>query len=604
MVGHDPWDEMDKYSRRIDYVMLEVIIVAMLLRFGRILRRWQPLAGRRIVTMTPVAQVVALTRGICYYQPADLGPFQFPVAGKMLLIAAFSIATIVWCLAIKPYYRYTAEWGSPPLAVRAGMLATGMFPFLVAAGLKVNPITMVTGISHERLQVYHHWTARLFLFFSIVHTIPFIHQPLKDAGSHNLHEYFYSESQYVTGTVAFAILVWIVLTGTRLFRSMSYEIFVLQHIASVIALTVMMFVHVQDLINSTRWLWAGVAIWIFSSLMRLALSLFSSSFLTGARAQVEVQSEMEVAKNTSTEQARSGVETLFMTFDTPLRWQPGQHVYVRFPLVAPLEAHPFTIMTLPHPLSVVDSRIVLMVRVHNGLTRRLFNKVQMEAPDVEKHDGSSDSMGTAVSSPTSNKPLDKQFDLPSFHPKPKSFRAVLEGPYGQYIDPKVYESVLFITGGSGITHTMPVLLDLLRRCAQGQCTLVQRVRLLWTMRSRVVIAWTRPFLQELFHLKQTLPIHVELNIYVSREGKMVEEKKPDDLEQLVVGTRPDVNQFMDEEIALSSEAGLSTMGVYVCGPRSLSAAATNKVTMAQWRILAGSTGSIREIHLERENFGW
>ncbi len=41
------------------------------------------------------------------------------------------------------------------------MIANAFFPWLFAFGLKFNPLTFLTGISHEKLQFFHQWTARL-----------------------------------------------------------------------------------------------------------------------------------------------------------------------------------------------------------------------------------------------------------------------------------------------------------------------------------------------------------------------------------------------------------------------------------------------------------
>lgn len=306
----------------ISYVVCGLVAAAMV---RRVLRKVRELCPRfaSAVAATPLVSVpVALCRGIAYYEPPSIGPWTFPPLGKLILIFAFCVAIIVWTFAIKPYYRTTREWGSPPLAVRAGMLATGLFPFLLSAGLKVNLITILTGISHERLQIFHQWFARLFLFLSIVHTIPFIQQPLAEGGRANLHAYFFSEPIYVTGVVAFVLLVWIVLSGTRVVRSLSYECFVLQHVAVAIAFTVMMFIHVESLLNSHLWLWAGVAMWIFSTAVRLGMTIVASAFFSGAHARVEVQSEIAAQQSLTSRQAQDGLETLVMSFDTPIRWAP------------------------------------------------------------------------------------------------------------------------------------------------------------------------------------------------------------------------------------------------------------------------------------------
>ena len=81
------------------------------------------------------------------------------------------------------YYRGKRGYGSPPLGVRTGLMAFALIPLTWATAGKVNIITFLTGIGHEKLNVFHRWTAYLVLYLSIIHTVPFIYQPLHEGGS-------------------------------------------------------------------------------------------------------------------------------------------------------------------------------------------------------------------------------------------------------------------------------------------------------------------------------------------------------------------------------------------------------------------------------------
>ena len=60
-------------------------------------------------------------------------------------------------LGPQPYYwpntKTVSYGGSPPIATRSGFMALGLFPFVVLLSAKANWVTLVTGISHEKLQV-------------------------------------------------------------------------------------------------------------------------------------------------------------------------------------------------------------------------------------------------------------------------------------------------------------------------------------------------------------------------------------------------------------------------------------------------------------------
>ena len=59
-------------------------------------------------------------------------------------------------LAPGTYYWPTGiDAHSPPLATRSGWLALAMLPFVLALSTKRNYISFLTGVSHDRLQVFH-----------------------------------------------------------------------------------------------------------------------------------------------------------------------------------------------------------------------------------------------------------------------------------------------------------------------------------------------------------------------------------------------------------------------------------------------------------------
>lgn len=98
--------------------------------------------------------------------------------GVLILGLIGIIYFLCMTLAPKPYYwpnNADGSWGSsPPIATRSGWLSLGCLPFVFATAGKSNLITMVTGVSHEKLQVYHRWISYAFFVTALVHTFPFI----------------------------------------------------------------------------------------------------------------------------------------------------------------------------------------------------------------------------------------------------------------------------------------------------------------------------------------------------------------------------------------------------------------------------------------------
>ena len=72
-------------------------------------------------------------------------------------------------------------------------------PFVFLTAGKSNFITAVTGISHERLQVFHRWISYTFFVTALVHTFPFIVYNIR---THQMVMQWYTNLDYWTGVVA------------------------------------------------------------------------------------------------------------------------------------------------------------------------------------------------------------------------------------------------------------------------------------------------------------------------------------------------------------------------------------------------------------------
>ena len=112
-------------------------------------------------------------------------------------------------LAPKPYYWPSLEFGaSPPLATRSGWMALACMPLVFATASKASWITLLTGVSHERLQVFHRWTAYAFFVLALMHTFPFIVYHIR---FHDMVEQVTESSTlfYWTGIVAIILQAWL-----------------------------------------------------------------------------------------------------------------------------------------------------------------------------------------------------------------------------------------------------------------------------------------------------------------------------------------------------------------------------------------------------------
>lgn len=91
-------------------------------------------------------------------------------------LSLFGVATIF--ISILPFFqgyffRDLFRFGSPPLSVRCAMLISALMPICVALAGKVNIISLLTGISYAKLNVWHRYVAYVVYALSIVHMVSF-----------------------------------------------------------------------------------------------------------------------------------------------------------------------------------------------------------------------------------------------------------------------------------------------------------------------------------------------------------------------------------------------------------------------------------------------
>lgn len=158
----------------------------------------------------PFNAAVGLSRLIAYHPIPALRvhprwkPLAFPSIGVLVLVLSALTFAILYCFVPQPLYWQSIGYGSPPLAIRSGMIAVAMMPWIVALSMKANFISMLTGIGHERLNVLHRWLAYLCLLLSLNHTIPFYMTPTHDQGGLQVFRSYFSNTRiYIYGTGEF-----------------------------------------------------------------------------------------------------------------------------------------------------------------------------------------------------------------------------------------------------------------------------------------------------------------------------------------------------------------------------------------------------------------
>ncbi|KAL1302227.1 hypothetical protein AAFC00_002652 [Neodothiora populina] len=375
-------------------------------------------------------------------------PIVFPSLGALIIVTAAFIFVILYCFIPQPYYWQSIRFGSPPLAIRAGMIAVAMMPWIVGLSMKANVITMITGIHHERLNVLHRWLAYICLVLSLIHTVPFYITPVWDDGGLSVFRTIFPKNgQYIygTGIACLVPLIFLCLHSLPPLRRGMYELFVSLHVPVSIIFLGMLFWHCKNFLTSWSYLWATTAIWIVSYAIRIFYLNWTNpwrmSWLIGEEAAVTLMPE----------------NALKITIPTQMRWKCGQYVYLRMPGISVFENHPFTIASLcsddfPSAYGEGFRDMVLVFRPFGGFTKKVLNSALDHGP---------------------------------WH----TYQAFLDGPYGGMTrSMDAFDHVVLFAGGSGITAVVSHLLNLIKRMRDGKA-LTKTVHVIWALKRPETMEW-------------------------------------------------------------------------------------------------------------------
>ncbi|CAA7259897.1 unnamed protein product [Cyclocybe aegerita] len=416
---------------------------------------------------------------------------------------------------------------------RAAHLASCQLPLVVALAGKNNIVSWLTGIGHEKLNVLHRAAARTNLIFLWIHALQRTISVLPP-------QFDFTHNWMRSGAVGLAAFTIGTIISIRPIRNAAFEFFLVTHIVLMFIFLVAGYYHARQLHYGT-YIWPALLVWAFDRLLRLSRLLWNNRIFSRHHhgdALVELLSE----------------DTIRLTLRRRhLTWKAGQHAYVILPSVSsmPFEAHPFTIASIAEDVNDNKERdAVFLIRGRSGFTERLRQHAK------EKH-------GSRV---------------PAF----------MDGPYGCPPDLRHYTTCILVAGGSGISYTLPLLLDLVRISAKGGKSAVGRVVFVWAVRDPAHLKWISQTLVEALN-RSGSSIVIEPRIYITgpeypipqvpdlqQDAASVassSEKKLDivgaDLPvysslKLVHG-RPSMKKLIHDEI----ESSVGPISVDVAGPSSL-----------------------------------
>ena len=101
-------------------------------------------------------KLVAATRYLTYRRASGriFDQLSLPSVGVLALLLLSLLFLCILTFAVRPYYRGHRGYGSPPLAIRTGLMAAACTPLIVVLAGKANFITLLTGFGHERFKCH------------------------------------------------------------------------------------------------------------------------------------------------------------------------------------------------------------------------------------------------------------------------------------------------------------------------------------------------------------------------------------------------------------------------------------------------------------------
>ncbi|KAI0633332.1 ferric reductase NAD binding domain-containing protein [Trametes polyzona] len=502
---------------------------------------------RRITFYT---RVVAASRALGAKQIyVPIVDYYSPPLSAIVIVVGMIIFFAALTFAVHPYIWPNLAMGhSPPIATRSGWISIAILPFLIVFATKVNMIGMVTGVSHEKLQVYHRWTAWIMYITSLIHTFPFI---VQNIGLGEMSKDWKTTLWCWTGVAALIPQTWLVFMSWGPIRNRYYETFKnAQHSASGIFVAAL-FIHCNFRLTSWDYFWATAALYGVSWLARVG-----RTFYNGLRNDASFEALPE--------------NMVKITIPTTLKWRPGQHFFIRFLDlgVHAATSHPFTVATLPKGGKGAEMGnggvIEVYARVHGGVTARLAAVCK----------------GGSL----------------------KSSRVLLDGPYGGAEgDLKAYDRVLFLAGGSGITFVVPLLLDIVHNFDKER-TMCRTVHLVWAVRTPDALSWFEDVLATTIRsapegLSIIVSCYTTDSLVGVDDASSSEEKSTTSEGPLTKNNgRPALQQIVKE---FCDEEG--AVGIATCGPNSFTLDVGSAVSECELAILRGKA-RCSEVYMHHESY--
>lgn len=475
------------YARYFWYGVVVVIGLATILNLFQYttlkIRQRQAIKGQRDparpknVFMRGLATMTAIGRESSYLQNTPVShpyTFKVPPMGTNIVILAW----LGFVLALE-FVNNNVQGAQLKQArsVRAAWLAIAQLPLLVLLVGKNNLIGLATGVSYERLNVFHRWSARIMLLLATLH-FGFEADGWSDfPGIFELE--WTTDSCIPTGLATYVLLIWLNISTFAPIRNLCYEFFVVQHIISFFGFIIAIMWHLPSTALYSRvYIYIPIALYLVDRLIRTAWYAYTNYKLSRA-----------------TLTAVDGATRIRLNNPRIKKWSPGAHILISFPKLGFGQNHPATIASTPESHG---GDIVLILKSQKGFTKTLLARA------------SESTTGLIASEET-------KADASNHSAAAQTFSALVDGPYGgKHADFAAFDSVCLIAGSTGITFILPILLDIAYRAEKTRGKLpVRRIHIIWCVKELSHSKWVHGELATAFQKLRAWGIESEMSFFIT-----------------------------------------------------------------------------------------
>jgi NAD(P)H-flavin reductase len=186
------------------------------------------------------------------------------------------------------------------------------------------------------------------------------------------------------------------------------------------------------------------------------------------------------------------------------KWTPGSFILLSLPRFGIAQSHPATISSIP---SSHGGDLAFILRAHHGFTTRVFagaSTISLSSIDASK--------ATEAETPAK---------------KNSTHLALIDGPYGgTHLDFASFNTVILIAGSTGVTFTLPVLMDIAFR-AQKTKLPVREVIFVWAVKTVGCKNWIEIELRQVEEELGAAGVGLSVRIHITADEGFVEESEGD-----------------------------------------------------------------------------